>query len=277
MSRDWTPWEQYAAEQENVAKGLGDIWDFLKNTVIHLNGETHRLCSDEELTLRKQFPVLGKLISNTGKYNFADLYERLSKIDGGVELLSVKDKELENFIASGEGDKDGYLIKWFLGELDPGFHYAEHNNHLFGELLIKEASLHSSKDINFRADATIVPMSKQILDVINAVITYGKFIRSHNYIVPKEDFDHVAEMEKYYHSLPLPAGMSKNRADFERILQIGWYSEKELERLNKTEQSDLQNTPWKPNISLDEKINSAVQRSLSTADIDYNKKEYVKE
>lgn len=91
-----------------------------------------------------------------------------------------------------------------------------------------------------------VPMNKEILDVINAVITYGKFIRSHNYIVPKEDFDHIAEMEKYYHSLPLPPSMSKNRADFEKILQIGWYSGEELERLNNTEQSDLQNTPWKP-------------------------------
>ena len=77
-----------------------------------------------------------------------------------------------------------------------------------------------------------IPMSKEILDVINAVVYYGRYITSHNFIVPKENFDHFAEMEKYYHSLPLPEGMSKNKADFERILQIGWYSGKELERLN---------------------------------------------
>ena len=91
-----------------------------------------------------------------------------------------------------------------------------------------------------------IPMSKEILDVINAVIYYGRYIMSHNYIVPKDGFDHFAEMEKYYHSLPLPEGMSKNRADFERILQIGWYSGKELERLNNTNYSDLRYVPWKP-------------------------------
>lgn len=128
-----------------------------------------------------------------------------------------------------------------------------------------------------KKDTSVIAMTKEILDVINAVISYGKFISSHNYIIPKEDFDHVAEMEKYYHSLPLRDGMSKNRADFERILQIGWYSEKELERLNNTEQSDLQNISWKTNISLDEKINNAVQRSLSAAEDNCNQKEYTKE
>ena len=91
-----------------------------------------------------------------------------------------------------------------------------------------------------------VPMSKEILDVINAVVYYGRFVVSQNYVVPKEGFDHFAEMEKYYHSLPLPEGMSKNRADFERILQIGWYSGKELGRLNNTNYSDLRYVPWKP-------------------------------
>lgn len=91
-----------------------------------------------------------------------------------------------------------------------------------------------------------IPMSKEILDVINAVVYYGRYIMSNNYIVPKENFDHFAEMEKYYHSLPLPEGMAKNRADFERILQIGWYSGKELERLNSTNYSDLRYVSWKP-------------------------------
>lgn len=90
----------------------------------------------------------------------------------------------------------------------------------------------------------MVNMSKEILDVINAVIYYGKFIMSHNYIVPKEGFDHIAEMETYYHSLPLPEGMKKNRMDFERILEIGWYSGRELERLNRTNYSDLSYERW---------------------------------
>ncbi len=89
-----------------------------------------------------------------------------------------------------------------------------------------------------------VAMTKEIMDVINAVISYGKFIRDHNYIIPQEGFDLFAEMEKYYHSLPLPDGMKKNRHDFERILQIGWYSDGELERLNNIAYSDLHQERW---------------------------------
>ena len=147
MGRDWTPWEQYAAEQSNIAMGRGDYWSFLEKTVMrYANGESVRICSDEELALRKQFPVLGKLMCENGDYGFTSLYEKLSKVDGGLDLLSRKDKELAAFIASGQGDKDGYLIKWFLGELDPDFYYSEHNHHLFGESLVKEALLYEKKD-----------------------------------------------------------------------------------------------------------------------------------
>lgn len=90
-------------------------------------------------------------------------------------------------------------------------------------------------------------MNREILDVINAVICYGKWIRSHDCIVKSgENYDHIAAMEKYYHSLPLPEGMAKNRADFDRILQIGWYSDEELRRLNSMEENDLSNVSWKP-------------------------------
>lgn len=90
-----------------------------------------------------------------------------------------------------------------------------------------------------------VEMNKEILDVVNAVINYGRFITSNNYIIPKENFDHTKEMEEYYKSLPLPEGMSKNNNDFERILDLGWYNNKELERLNNTNYSDLHYSNWK--------------------------------
>lgn len=164
MGRDWTPWEHYASIEENIAMGRGDYWDFLKNTVMHYaNGETVRLCSDEELALRKQFLVLGKLMCENGDYGFTSLYEKLSKIDGGLDLLSRKDKELAAFIASGKGDKDGYLIKWFLGKLDPDFYYSEHNHHLFGESLLKEAVLCENKD---KSSAPLTDEPKNIDEII---------------------------------------------------------------------------------------------------------------
>lgn len=43
----------------------------------------------------------------------------------------------------------------------------------------------------------------------------------------------------------VPEGMDRNRADFEHILSIGWYSGKELERLNNTDFNDLHHTKWK--------------------------------
>lgn len=92
---------------------------------------------------------------------------------------------------------------------------------------------------------SMVEMSKEILEVINAVVCYGKYIASHNYIVPQEGFDQFVQMEEYYRSLPLPEGMDRNRADFEHILSIGWYSGKELERLNNTNFNDLHHTKWK--------------------------------
>lgn len=113
-----------------------------------------------------------------------------------------------------------------------------------------------------------VVMNREILDVINAVVCYGKWIRSHDCIVKSgENYDHIVAMEKYYHSLPLPEGMAKNRMDFDRILQIGWYSDEELQRLNSMEENDLSNVSWKPareNSSLNEVLADAKERSVET-------------
>ena len=89
------------------------------------------------------------------------------------------------------------------------------------------------------------PMTIEILDVINAVISYGKYLACHNHVIPRDEPDFVARMQKYYRALPLPEGMKRNREDFERILQIGWYSSKELERLNNADANDLQKIRWK--------------------------------
>lgn len=93
-------------------------------------------------------------------------------------------------------------------------------------------------------DNAMVEMTKEILDVINAVKDYKRYIISNNYIIPKDNFDWFVETEKYYHSLPLPEGMRANREDFERILAYDFHSD-ELERLNNTNYSDLHYTKWK--------------------------------
>ena len=102
---------------------------------MHYNGEEWPLCTPEELEVRKQYPHLGKLLQN-----FQELYDALARLEGGLDLLRKKDEELFLYIEKGEGDRDSYLIKWFEGELDPCFHYAEYNHKLFCDELIAEAS-----------------------------------------------------------------------------------------------------------------------------------------
>ncbi len=89
----------------------------------------------------------------------------------------------------------------------------------------------------------MVKMSKEILDVVNAVLTYKRFICSHNYLCPKENFDWYYETKKYYHSLTLPEGMKKNRNDFERILSCE--NSEDLKMLNNADPSDLHYFIWK--------------------------------
>lgn len=88
-------------------------------------------------------------------------------------------------------------------------------------------------------------MNKEILEVINTVINYKKYLVGyHVRILKNEDYDCMAETEKFYYSLPLPNGMKKNNQDFEIILD---YSRNKnlLDELNKTNFEDLDNYYWK--------------------------------
>ena len=82
-----------------------------------------------------------------------------------------------------------------------------------------------------------IQMSEEILNVINAVVDYKRYICSHNRLLPKEGFDWFVETEAYYYTLPLPDGLSHNRFDFEKIL--GYLEGVTLEQLNNTESHDL--------------------------------------
>lgn len=137
MGRDWTPVELYLVEQRQIQDGLGSLWDFMENLAFHhKDGAVEKLHSDEEMTLRKQFPVIGKLLMN----DFVELYERLSKINGGVELLRAKDDELAKFIETDiNRSSDALVVRWFFGQLDEDFFYCEKNNRAFVEGVVSEA------------------------------------------------------------------------------------------------------------------------------------------
>lgn len=154
MSRDLTPQELFFYELRDLKEGRGSLWDFMENIRLEYAGESSPLHDAEEMTLRKNFPSLGRLFNG-----FPKLYEKLSQIRGGIDFLHRKDDELTAYIESrqfkleeisdngtyqihskpGKGDKDSYLIKWFEGTLDEGFYYNTYNDELLVEHILDEA------------------------------------------------------------------------------------------------------------------------------------------
>lgn len=134
MSRDLTPRELYFLEQMQIENGLGSLWDFMKNTTWHIGGESWPLVTEDRLSQRQQFPLLGRLFNEYDR-----TYSYLSSRKGGLELLGDLDKQLDHYIQTGEGEKDSPLIKWFEGSLDEHFYYGERNDSLFFEFIQENA------------------------------------------------------------------------------------------------------------------------------------------
>lgn len=138
MSRDWTPQEHLAVEQWNIEHGHGSIWDFMSNSFWELEDRREPLFTSEEIALRKEFPLLGKLLGS-GDGGFEQVYQQLSSIKGGIELLHEKDNELAQYVETPYGNDLSDVVRWFKGELDQGFYYREYNDKLFAESLLDEA------------------------------------------------------------------------------------------------------------------------------------------
>ena len=146
MSRDLTPAELLTLEQYNIQKhGASSLLDFMKGTIVTYNGISKPMYSEENIAIREQYPMLGKLYSP-----FDKLYKALSGIEGGLDLLKKKDEELSSFVSFGEGDRDSYLIQWFQGTLDKGFYYSEYNDELFFDSITEEARFRSRASLDSR-------------------------------------------------------------------------------------------------------------------------------
>lgn len=127
MSRDFTPRELLASEAV-----LGDLFKVQRELIITIDGKGFPYYDKEELAHREQFPVLGKLLNRQG---FDPLYASASAVPGGMEFLSAVDKVLQEYIATGKGDRDSETIRWFEGTLDKNLYYCERNEELFVEKL----------------------------------------------------------------------------------------------------------------------------------------------
>lgn len=94
----------------------------------------------------------------------------------------------------------------------------------------------------------MVEMTKEILDVIHAVLDYKKFVISENRVkktLSMQMFDAEELAMAYYCSLPLPVGMERNNIDFDRILSFERDGGISLYTLDHTEERNLHNYIWK--------------------------------
>lgn len=133
MGRDFTPRELLVSEAV-----LGDLFEVQRNLIITIDGKEFPYYGKEELAHREQFPILGKLLNRQG---FDPLYASASAVPGGMVFLSAVDKELQEYIATGKGNRESEAIRWFEGTLDEGFYYCERNEELFVEKLQEGLSL----------------------------------------------------------------------------------------------------------------------------------------
>lgn len=89
-----------------------------------------------------------------------------------------------------------------------------------------------------------IGMSKEILNIINVVLDYKKFLSSYHYKMLKDmDFDVIEKAEEFYYSLDLPNGMNKNKIDFETILSYGISGH--INKLNLLQVNELKKENWK--------------------------------
>ena len=134
MSRNMTPSELLSMERALQQVNGFSLIEMMRTITLVCNDIEERIHSDDEIALREQYPLLGKLMDR-----FPVLYEELEKIPGGLEVLRCKERDLQTYISLDIGDKSSPLIKWFEGELDPNFYYCERNEELFIESVLEEA------------------------------------------------------------------------------------------------------------------------------------------
>lgn len=149
MSRDWRPIEQVMAD-EQIYRLRGTR---LSETKLVLKGENgnpdEQLWNDEA---RKDYPALSFLLVG---FEY-ETYGKIKDDPAATSVYLVIEKQvgaLRDAVKRqlGEGKKrlsiEGVKVnetvrKWFLGELDGNFHYADENNRLFKEWIqgkIREA------------------------------------------------------------------------------------------------------------------------------------------
>lgn len=123
MGRDYTPRQLHAADV---------VYGFSKNRTVIQNPRTgeEKVLYDPDSEETKKYPNLsflfGNWLRNILKEYGADSHSALE----GVE------KRLDEIVRTDRGENDDPLYLWYIGKLDPCFHYHEDNSELLREYIV---------------------------------------------------------------------------------------------------------------------------------------------
>lgn len=135
MSRDFAPAERYYSNKQS-----GDnLW--LHNISFHYEGQTKPMYTDEEQAIRLRYPNLAVAMCS----KFLPLYRSIPEPDREKVLSELEKRQVKLQEAFDKGATEFYscdvpetMKDWFMGKLDPSFYYAEVNDQLYFDWLIKE-------------------------------------------------------------------------------------------------------------------------------------------
>lgn len=136
MSRDFTPYERYKANQLS-----GD--DLFLHNLVFVNtrsGEEKPMYTDEEQKERLKYKNLAVSMCDI----FLQLYKRMPEESREQRLAKLEAMQVKMQEAAEKGNAAFKACEvpepmklWFVGKLDPGFYYSEENDKRYLEWLLE--------------------------------------------------------------------------------------------------------------------------------------------
>ena len=153
MSRDWCPLEIYLARENLLEQQGEDLFEMGKRMVIVTGEKSKPIYSEEEIAFMDDYKWFGSV----GRDVLMEIYRSYNdkpEWDNILETLNTVEKKLDNIIShiTISSDRkvsinptmdldDDAVKKWFLGELDENFYYADWNNELFLSCILEECGM----------------------------------------------------------------------------------------------------------------------------------------
>ncbi len=134
MSRSMKPYEIYMFDKTYPGVMISNA------TYILSEGKTYKYFSDEEQSIRLQYPLFATIYTDFIKFykyikkNRSDYKETIIKIENMIRNM-VEDAEKNDYDIKKLNNHPEKMVLWFFGCLDPQFYTSDENNELFFQYL----------------------------------------------------------------------------------------------------------------------------------------------